>query len=51
MKKSVPPKGKSPHVSKEAKMGSGFKYSKGSKGRATPSGCDKTIKARGNPPK
>jgi len=50
MKKSVPPKGKSPHVSKEAKLGANTKFSKGTKGRAYPSGCDKTIKSRGNPP-
>lgn len=50
-KKSVPPKGKSPSVSNgDAKMGKGFKGSMGSKGRATPQGCDKLVKGRGNPP-
>lgn len=48
MKKSVPPKGLSPSVSKKAK--SGFKYGTGPDGRAKPSGCDKVGTTRGNPP-
>ena len=45
--KSVPVKGTSPGVPKDAK--SSNKYSTGGDGRATPSGCGKKHTGGGNP--
>ncbi len=49
--KSVPVKGTGVKVKQHnATLGANTKFSMGSGGRAKPAGCDKVVKARGNPP-
>lgn len=47
--KNVPPKGKSPGVPYGTSCEGLFKGSTGEKGRATPTGMDKTGEKSGNP--
>ena len=47
--KSVPPRGKSPHVSKNATTSGVMRGSAGETGRARPPGLNKTGPKKGNP--